>query len=204
MQSILTMEIKDILPDLLPEWKNWKKEKAGLMVAMKKLIREYGRCEQCGWCCKNERLTIFSNDVKKLGNRFKPEHIERQVDTHIYTLKLPCPFLSGKRCSAYNLRPEVCTTYPFLFHYPRQITIGIDCPLGKRICDDIQNYCEITGIKISYDDEEKSKLMKSIDQLVNEKGWNSGDGYQSKIVNVPQDMFNDFLIWRKKNRKEEK
>ncbi len=164
---------------------------------IKDLIKEYGGCQQCGWCCRCERLSIFSEDVEKLGQLLKPEHIEN-LDRISVTLHLPCPFLNDKnRCSVYNRRPEVCATYPFLFHYPGLFTIAQDCICGKKICNDIIRYCNAVGIKIA-GDELKTAEMKFVDNFVKDKKLNSGDGYASNIVNIPFDMFKGFLIWRKK------
>ncbi|MDD3474426.1 MAG: YkgJ family cysteine cluster protein [Candidatus Dojkabacteria bacterium] len=164
---------------------------------IKKLLKEYGGCQQCGRCCKNERLTIFKEDVIRLGLLLKSEHIQRRDDVCV-TLKLPCPFLNKNRCNVYNKRSDVCKTYPFLFHYIGMFTVVMDCPLGKKIYDDIIKFCEYSGIKI-VGDESKTEEMKFIDRLVEDKKLNSGDGYSSKITNVPFDLFREFLNWRNKN-----
>ena len=49
-------------------------------------------------------------------------------------------------------------------------------------------------------DESKTETMKKVYQMVRDKGLNSGDDYISKIVNVPFDMFNDFLLERGKGK----
>lgn len=165
---------------------------------IKDLIKEYGGCQQCGWCCRNEKLTIFQEDVEKLGSLLKHEHIEG-VDRISVTLKLPCPFINANnRCDVYNRRPEVCKTYPFLFHYPEMFTIAQDCLVGKKICYDIIRYCNTVGIKIA-GDESKTGTMKAVDEFVKNQKLNSGDGYVSKIVNIEFNMFKDFLIWRNKH-----
>ena len=164
---------------------------------IQKLIKEYGGCQQCGWCCKNERLTIFRADVKKLGSILKPEHIQKDNEACV-TLVLPCPFAIKNRCGVYSRRSDICKTYPFLFHYPGQFTIGYDCPLGKKICDDIIRYCNTVGIEI-VGDELKTGTMKRVDQYIKDNNLNSGDGFQSKIVNIPFEMFTDFLKWRQKH-----
>lgn len=166
---------------------------------IKKLLREYSGCQQCGWCCHNERLTIFKDDILKMESLIKPDHIVRS-DEISTTLKLPCPFVNGNRCSIYNRRSDICKTYPFLLHYPGMFTIAMDCPLGKKICDDIIEYCKIKGIEIA-GDEKKTETMKFIDEMVEDGDLNSGDGYQSKIVNIQFSLFGEFLRWREKMKK---
>ncbi len=160
---------------------------------LKDIIKKYGGCQQCGWCCRNERLTIFTPDVEKLGSVLKPEYIYSKEDISV-TLILPCPFINSKnRCNIYNRRSGICQTYPFLLHYPGQLTIGYNCPLGKKICEDIIKYCEHSSIKI-VGDESKTEEMKYVDNLTKDMKLNSGEGYESKIVNVP---FEIFMNWRK-------
>lgn len=167
-----------------------------------KVLREYGGCKQCGWCCHNERLTIFKDDVIKLGSLLKQEHIQKRDEISI-TLKLPCPFTDKNRCRIYNRRSDICKTYPFLLHYLGMFSLSIDCPLGKKIGNDIINYCKINGIKILGDDE-KTEAMKMVDQLVKDRELDSGDGYSSNIMNIPFDLFREFLNWREKNIKRQK
>ena len=166
---------------------------------LRKLMKEYGGCQQCGWCCTNERLTVLKEDIDKLEFLLKPEYITRK-DHVSASLKIPCPFLLKNRCSVYNKRPWVCKSYPFLYHYIDLMTIAYDCPLGKRICDDIIKYCEVKGVRIA-GDEEKTESMKAVDKAVNDMKLNSGEGYESKIVNVPYKLFKGFLIWREKRKR---
>jgi Fe-S-cluster containining protein len=81
-----------------------------------KFIRSNFKCERCGRGCicinpiviTQEEAMIISKKEKKPVSEFvngltiKKEKYE------------PCPFLGGKDCSIYNLRPASCRTYPFL------------------------------------------------------------------------------------------
>lgn len=164
---------------------------------LRKILREYGGCQGCGWCCKNERLTIYPEDVKKLGTILKSEHvhhINEIGDLKTITLILPCPYINKRnRCDIYSKRPNICQTYPFILHYPNQVTIAYDCPLGKKICDDIFKFCRHNGVSIDTDDEHKTEEMKIVDEIVKDQKLNSGDGYSSKIVNIPFELFK---LWR--------
>jgi len=162
---------------------------------LKKIMKKYGRCQKCGWCCRNERLTIFLPDAKRLGERLKSEHIQKNDEVSI-TLKLPCPYITDKnQCEVYSKRSGICKTYPFLLHYTGLLSIAYDCPLGKLICDDLIKFCQTNGVKILGEDG-KTDQMKEVDKMVNEKKLNSGEGYSSNIVNVP---FEVYQVWRRSN-----
>lgn len=72
--------------------------------------------------------------------------------------------------------------------------------MGKKICDDIIEYCKVAGINI-LGDGEKTEAMRFVDKVAEDENLNSGDGYESKIVNIPFELFKDFLEWREKQNK---
>ena len=43
--------------------------------------------------------------------------------------------------------------------------------------------------------------MRFVDKVAEDENLNSGDGYESKIVNIPFELFKDFLEWREKQNK---
>ena len=159
---------------------------------VKTVIKKYGGCRNCGWCCRNERLSIFPLDVKRLGKRLKPEYIRNEVDGYT-SFHLPCPYITEKnRCRAYNLRPGICKTFPFIVHYQEQLTISMDCPLGLQISTSIKKYCISIGMVIK-SEEDKTPDMIEIDKRMEKRNLNSGDGYTSNIMNVPFEVYDKWL-----------
>jgi Fe-S-cluster containining protein len=82
---------------------------------MKKL-GEY--CTGCGWCCsQTTKIVVTKEDAERISRALK-QKIEAlfKYDGKEWTIKQahPCPWWNAKngRCAIYNLRPQVCRTWP--------------------------------------------------------------------------------------------
>ena len=81
-------------------------------------------CTECANCCI-ELETCFKTDEVKDLTRFlkvdKEEFVKQSMKPGISgdpdelcLNSRPCPFLSGKQCTIYEVRPEECRQYPYL------------------------------------------------------------------------------------------
>lgn len=171
---------------------------------IKRLLREYGPCKQCGHCCRTERVTISMEDSQKLKED-DPEFFDNSVfkifdeNIKLVSLKLPCPYLNGNRCRSYNVRPSVCSLYPFIFAYG-SIAI-VHCPFGERVINDIVRFCKMKDIDVSNQDEDSEQKMiaHEIDKIYDKMGIKT-EGLSSTILHVPSEVFDEFIMWKKKKR----
>ena len=79
-------------------------------------------CCACGNCCREALPVVQASDLVRLVsglNMSEAEVIQRflvageEKGTFTFNQK-PCPLLSGKRCTAYELRPDDCRSFPHL------------------------------------------------------------------------------------------
>jgi len=78
-------------------------------------------CKECANCCKTMRpffnredIIRFSTGIKQTVEQFIDKYLEEdktEINGHIMSEK-PCPFLKDNLCSYYDLRPEVCRSFP--------------------------------------------------------------------------------------------
>jgi uncharacterized protein len=72
-------------------------------------------CKQCANCCRSLQLELTGPELhtiaKTLGQSI--EAFEKQSMSE-GKVNSPCPMLSGKLCSIYGDRPDVCRSYPHL------------------------------------------------------------------------------------------
>ncbi len=164
---------------------------------IKVLLKLYGSCTRCGWCCRNERLTISveENDVikRRLHVTDNDDAIYKKHSV-IVSFKLPCPYVNDvNRCNIYNVRPHVCREYPILFRYVDAITIA-RCPLGNKIIDDMLVFCEQHGIKVeSSEESELGDENIAIDKLYDVLDLRRHDGFSPIVIHVPLPVFDTFL-----------
>jgi len=102
------------------EFRSWLKQNApdnidGLVNELSRRYFALIDCRQCANCCrslhgefkKSELLTIaetLGQSISAFTEQFMSEG----------KVKPPCPMLDGKLCSIYEIRPEVCRSYPHL------------------------------------------------------------------------------------------
>ena len=82
-------------------------------------------CRQCANCCRELAAAVGRNDIERLARaegvtpeQFERRHLEATDEPDRFLIKRkPCPFLEGKLCRHYHIRPESCEEFPFL-HRP--------------------------------------------------------------------------------------
>lgn len=153
-------------------------------------------CEQCGRCCRRERVTVSPGDIRK--NRKLTAHIEKVIMMGYATMELPCHFISDSNtCTTYINRPFSCKRYPFFEKYPNHISISV-CPYGDKVIKDLLEYCKLKGIE-STDGEQKEEIMK-MDRLYRAMGVGQEESFNA--LSIPIVIFNGFYKWITNDKKD--
>jgi Fe-S-cluster containining protein len=79
-------------------------------------------CRQCANCCRELAAALGRDDVERLAQaediapeQFEQKHLDKTDEPDRFLIRQkPCPFLEGKLCRHYHVRPESCAEYPFL------------------------------------------------------------------------------------------
>lgn len=79
-------------------------------------------CTQCGNCCNIFTTTITDKEIDVLAkndNFSRDYFIENftmldEFENLRYLKDVPCKYLSGKKCSIYDIRPGACRSYPHI------------------------------------------------------------------------------------------
>jgi len=77
-------------------------------------------CTTCGNCCKSLQPSVTEQDVEKISKRLQipTEQVKNDFteteDGEQFFKHLPCSFLSEKKCTVYEDRPETCRSFPHL------------------------------------------------------------------------------------------
>lgn len=78
-------------------------------------------CLDCGNCCRTSVTDFNASDVKRAAKAigiskkaFIKKYLMEDMDGKYVTITSPCPFLtlSDNTCQIYEVRPEVCRSYP--------------------------------------------------------------------------------------------
>ncbi len=77
-------------------------------------------CRQCANCCLESVPIVSESDIPKIAaklkisnEQFKQDYLVEDEDGEGYRFnREPCPFLDGKKCSIYSIRPKGCGSYP--------------------------------------------------------------------------------------------
>ena len=87
-------------------------------------VLEHIDCTKCANCCKELEICFKEEEIVNITKHLnidKKEFIKQSTkpdefgDKDKYYLNSkPCRFLTDKKCSIYELRPETCNSYPFL------------------------------------------------------------------------------------------
>jgi len=116
-------------------------------------IREIGfQCQKCGECCTGEdnSVVVYPSEIRKIMNGTgmawlevaePPKEGEIDVYGNFHTLEwrlrkvgLPCRFYNGRGCVVYEIRPILCSTYPFYLDLEDGQLRSSECKgLGKEI-----------------------------------------------------------------------
>jgi Fe-S-cluster containining protein len=88
-----------------------------------KLNRELFRqidCIACSNCCKLTGTALNKKDIAQISGRlsmsaadFIKQYLRNDDDGEMVIKLIPCPFLTAKGCSIYDIRPELCREYPY-------------------------------------------------------------------------------------------
>ena len=82
-------------------------------------------CTACANCCVEQSPTLNPRDVRRLAKAlgmtapdFTRSYLgasEEEPNALVFAQR-PCPFLTTRRCSQYEARPDACRGYPHLHH----------------------------------------------------------------------------------------
>ncbi len=174
------------------------------MPIIRQLLREYGPCPNCAYCCKVERVSM-GRDGMDLLERHDPKFFKEAIfkvweGGNFVSLKSPCPYLKGNRCRAYNLRPMACKIYPFVMMYETMMSI-VYCPFGERIINDILEFCKVAGVgQTAEATGETKEVMEETQKFFDEVGLRTGE-VEIRVLNVPYEVIDGFMVWRKKRKR---
>ncbi len=107
-------------------------------------------CRRCANCCSELAAALGREDITRLAQAegITPEQLERRYldktdepDRFLIRQK-PCPFLDGKLCRRYHVRPESCVEFPFL-HKPDFTTRSMLALWNLPYCPIVFNVYEL-------------------------------------------------------------
>jgi hypothetical protein len=113
-------------------------------------------CRQCANCCRELAAALGREDIVRLARAegITPEQFERRYldksdepDRFLIRQK-PCPFLEGKLCRHYGVRPESCAEFPFL-HRPDFTTRSMMALWNLPHCPIVYNVYELLKSEIA-------------------------------------------------------
>jgi Fe-S-cluster containining protein len=107
-------------------------------------------CRQCGSCCKagtmdnvdasviasKEEVEVIAEEANTTFEKFIDRLTQHATTKDAWCFPLPCMFYEGGQCRIYNVRPEVCRTYPLtgVAHEDISYTaINLGCDYGRDI-----------------------------------------------------------------------
>lgn len=110
-------------------------------------------CCTCGNCCREASPHLHATDIARLAAEMKLSEEEirdrflvptEEKDTFAFN-KLPCPFLSGNRCTVYASRPDDCCSFPhlhkeeFVFRLLRAVENCAVCPIVFNVFERLKD-----------------------------------------------------------------
>lgn len=112
-------------------------------------------CKQCGNCCRAFYAAAFEHELPALAHAkgisvedFKEAFVKPYKNAYYFTTK-PCPMLHENLCTAYDVRPVCCQTFPNLkgthFKYRFQSVME-----KYPICPIVFNVVEALKIALSF------------------------------------------------------
>lgn len=110
---------------------------------LRRLAADYRQglfCQQCGECCRacvdgthvsDHEITAISHRLRMKERKFRRRYV---VTTwcNPQAIRIPCPFLKGKVCTIYDIRPEMCSQFPICgrLHNGHAFVAVHNCPGG--------------------------------------------------------------------------
>jgi Fe-S-cluster containining protein len=77
-------------------------------------------CIACSNCCKVTGTALNQKDIDHISRRlklsaadFQEQYLRKDAEGEMVLKTKPCPFLTEKGCSIYDIRPKVCREYPY-------------------------------------------------------------------------------------------
>ena len=107
-------------------------------------------CRQCANCCRELAAALGREDIAWLAqaegitpDQFGRKYLDKTDEPDRFTIKQkPCPFLDGKLCRHYHVRPESCAEFPFL-HKPDFTTRSMMALWNLPYCPIVYNVYEL-------------------------------------------------------------
>jgi Fe-S-cluster containining protein len=113
-------------------------------------------CRQCANCCRELPAALNREDVVRLAQavgitpeQFERRYLEKTEEPGKFLIKQePCPFLEGKLCRQYEVRPDYCREFPFL-HKPDFATRSLMALANLPYCPIVYNVYELLKREIA-------------------------------------------------------
>lgn len=74
-------------------------------------------CQMCGNCCRFRHTPLTEKDVNRLIQAGHKDSIVASHEPHLMRIKGKCIFLEDDKCKIHDIRPEVCSCFPFFIIY---------------------------------------------------------------------------------------
>jgi uncharacterized protein len=113
-------------------------------------------CRQCANCCRELAAALGREDVARLAKtegirceQFEQKYLDKTDEPDRFLIRQkPCPFLAGKLCRHYHVRPESCAEFPFL-HRPDFTTRSMMALWNLSYCPIVYNVYELLKDEIA-------------------------------------------------------
>ena len=113
-------------------------------------------CRQCANCCRELAATLGREDIARLARaeevtpeQFEQKYLDKTDEPDRFLIrKKPCPFLAGKLCRHYAVRPESCVEFPFL-HKPDFATGSTMALWNLHYCPIVYNVYELLRAEVA-------------------------------------------------------
>jgi len=107
-------------------------------------------CRQCANCCSELPAALGREDIARLAqaegitpDQFERKYLDKTDEPDRFLIRQkPCPFLDGKLCRHYHVRPESCAEFPFL-HKPNFTTRSTMALWNLPYCPIVYNVYEL-------------------------------------------------------------
>jgi Fe-S-cluster containining protein len=113
-------------------------------------------CRQCANCCRELAAALGREDIARLvqaegitPEQFEQKFLDKTAEPDRFLVRQkPCPFLDGKRCRHYRVRPESCADFPFL-HKPDFVTRSMMALWNLPYCPIVYNVYELLKAEVA-------------------------------------------------------
>jgi Fe-S-cluster containining protein len=113
-------------------------------------------CRRCANCCRELQAALGRGDIVRLAQaegitpqQFEQRYLDKTDETDQFIIRQkPCPFLDGKLCRHYHVRPESCAEFPFL-HKPDFTTRSMMALWNLPYCPIVYNVYELLKAEIA-------------------------------------------------------